>query len=157
MPSLRLPYRDIPSIFPLSTPISLSSLPPRTSAFSATVDSTSSPYPAALDLPQSPLPFVLRHCRRHLLPRLLWALDRSQSLRTFLEQSCCVYSIVWHPRHADVITFASGDRTVFIWDVRDPNSMQVVPAHDHEILTCDWNKYDECVFATGSVDRSIRV
>ncbi|KAI4325565.1 hypothetical protein MLD38_030950 [Melastoma candidum] len=79
------------------------------------------------------------------------------TLRTFLEQSYSIYSVIWHPRHADVFASASGDRTVRIWDVRDPNSTLVVPAHDHEILTCDWNKYDECVLATWSVDRNIRV
>ena len=30
-------------------------------------------------------------------------------------------------------------------------------AHRNEVLTCDWNKYDENIIITGSVDRSIAI
>jgi len=30
-------------------------------------------------------------------------------------------------------------------------------AHDYEILTCDWNKYQENLLVTGSVDKSIKL
>ncbi|KAM5560567.1 hypothetical protein ABKV19_021635 [Rosa sericea] len=33
----------------------------------------------------------------------------------------------------------------------------IIPAHEFEILSCDWNKNDECVIATTSVDKSIKV
>lgn len=32
-----------------------------------------------------------------------------------------------------------------------------IPAHDHEVLTCDWNKYNPNIIATGSVDRTLRI
>ena len=35
--------------------------------------------------------------------------------------------------------------------------MQTLHAHDFEILTCDWNKYNENILVTGSVDKPIRV
>ena len=44
-----------------------------------------------------------------------------------------------------------------VWDVRQPHSTLTVPAHEYEILTCDWNKYNDCVLATGSVDKSIKL
>ena len=27
----------------------------------------------------------------------------------------------------------------------------------YEILSCDWNKYNDCVLATGSVDKTARI
>ena len=39
----------------------------------------------------------------------------------------------------------------------EANSVQTLHAHDFEILTCDWNKYNENILVTGSVDKTIRV
>ena len=50
-----------------------------------------------------------------------------------------------------------GDCTLKVWDVRQPHSTLTIPAHEYEILTCDWNKYNDCVIATGSVDRSVKL
>ena len=45
-----------------------------------------------------------------------------------------------------------------IWDTNTPQSIhRVAPAHDAEVLTMDWNKYDENMIATGSVDRTVRI
>ncbi|KAG5235066.1 peroxisome biogenesis protein [Salix suchowensis] len=33
----------------------------------------------------------------------------------------------------------------------------IIPGHDFEILCCDWNKYDDRIIATASVDKRIRV
>ena len=44
-----------------------------------------------------------------------------------------------------------------VWDVREPGSTMILPAHEFEILSCDWSKYDECVIATASVDKSIKI
>lgn len=35
--------------------------------------------------------------------------------------------------------------------------MQTILAHDHEVLCCDWSKYDENVVVTGSVDKTVKV
>lgn len=35
--------------------------------------------------------------------------------------------------------------------------MQTIKAHNYEVLTCDWNKYNEHVVVTGAVDKSIKI
>jgi len=36
-----------------------------------------------------------------------------------------------------------GDHTLRIWDVSTPpRAQQTIRAHDGEVLTCDWAKYD---------------
>ena len=37
-----------------------------------------------------------------------------------------------------------GDHTLRLWDANQPiPCCMVVPAHSSEVLTCDWNKYEE--------------
>jgi peroxin-7 len=38
-----------------------------------------------------------------------------------------------------------------------PQSVQTIRAHEHEILTCDWNKYNEFILISGSVDKTIKI
>lgn len=35
--------------------------------------------------------------------------------------------------------------------------MMTIKAHNHEILSCDWNKYNEYILVTGSVDKTLRI
>ena len=44
-----------------------------------------------------------------------------------------------------------------MWDLRRPRSALTLKAHDAEVLSIDWCKYDDNMVATGSVDKSIRV
>jgi peroxin-7 len=116
----------------------------------------------------------------------LWHPEATRSVRTFKEHKHCVYSTVWHPKNADLFASTSGDGTLKIWDcngkliastmcfiqanvlcnslafvvclwLTDEKSVQTINAHNFEILTCDWNKYNEFVVATGSVDKTIRI
>lgn len=49
---------------------------------------------------------------------------------------------------------ASGDCTIKLWDIRSPGSVGTASAHANEVLSCDWDKYNEG-FATASVDQSV--
>ena len=40
---------------------------------------------------------------------------------------------------------------------KDSKPKQNILAHSNEILTCDWNKYNEFIIATGSVDRTVKI
>ena len=68
-----------------------------------------------------------------------------------------VYQVVWSPRKPGVFASASGDTTLRMWDARaSAQAMQTYAAHSHEILSCDWSKYNEHLIVTGSVDKTIR-
>ncbi|MEE6509486.1 hypothetical protein FKM82_026433 [Ascaphus truei] len=49
-----------------------------------------------------------------------------------------------------------GDQTLRIWDVKSPVSKIVIPAHQAEILSCDWCKYDQNLLVTGAIDCSLK-
>ena len=67
----------------------------------------------------------------------------------------------WHvsrnPQHADIFMSLSGDCTAMVWDARQAAPSLVLQAHPREILAGDWCKYNDCVLATGSIDKSIKV
>ena len=44
-----------------------------------------------------------------------------------------------------------------VWDVRQPRASLSLAAHAYEVLSADWCKYNDCIIATGSVDKSIKV
>ncbi|VDI20948.1 Hypothetical predicted protein [Mytilus galloprovincialis] len=87
----------------------------------------------------------------------LWDIGQTQSLATFSGHEYIVYSVRWSPHIPGCFASASGDQTLRIWDVRKPEfPSNVIPAHNAEILTCDWSKYDQNIVFTGSVDCSIK-
>lgn len=61
------------------------------------------------------------------------------------------------PAHGDVFLSASGDTTVRLWDLRQPQPTLVLPAHAFEVLSADWCKYNDCIIATGSIDKTIKI
>jgi len=58
---------------------------------------------------------------------------------------------------ADVFATASGDCSVKVWDARTRFSSATLAAHGFEVLAVDWNKYNDALIATGSVDKTARV
>ena len=51
----------------------------------------------------------------------------------------------------------TADETLRIWDSSGPpNSTAQIHAHNGEVLTCDWSKYDPNLICTGGVDRTVR-
>ncbi|XP_041354220.1 peroxisomal targeting signal 2 receptor-like [Gigantopelta aegis] len=87
----------------------------------------------------------------------LWDLQNSQSLNTFSGHEYIVYNVAWSPHIPGCFVSASGDCTLRLWDARGGQfPTTVIPAHDGEILTCDWCKYDQNLLFSGSVDGLIR-
>ena len=43
-----------------------------------------------------------------------------------------------------------------LWDTNQQMSTQTIPAHDFEVLSCDWNKYNPNLLVTASVDKTIK-
>ena len=42
-------------------------------------------------------------------------------------------------------------------EIRQPASTLTIRAHEFEVLSCDWNKYEDFTLVTGSVDKTMRV
>lgn len=70
-----------------------------------------------------------------------------------------VYQASWSPREANAIISVGSDRSIKLWDYRSSTGLvNALPrAHDNDILTVDWNKWNSIQFATGSVDATVRI
>lgn len=86
----------------------------------------------------------------------LWSLDSPISLCTFKGHEGIVYDVVWSPWTPGCFASVSGDKTVRIWDKRTAYPQINISAHVSEVLTCDWNKYDQNMIFSGSVDCLIK-
>ena len=115
----------------------------------------------------------------------LWSPTRNQALRT-LPVGACTYSAAYCPMNPAIISAASSDSHLRIFDLRTPVSAKyhlvaTIAVHapaignslphlagggvpppgamgggPSEILTHDWNKYNDTIVATGGVDKVIR-
>ncbi|KAK3954608.1 WD40-repeat-containing domain protein [Pseudoneurospora amorphoporcata] len=112
----------------------------------------------------------------------LWSPTRNESIKT-LPIGCCTYSTSYCPSNPALISSVSADSSLRIFDLRTPMSAKyhltnVIPVHapatggqgysrladgsiysgavPNEVLTHDWNKYNDTVIATAGVDRVIR-
>uniref|UniRef100_A0A674P771 Peroxin-7 n=1 Tax=Takifugu rubripes TaxID=31033 RepID=A0A674P771_TAKRU len=86
-----------------------------------------------------------------------WDAALGQSLTTLRGHEGVVYSTIWSPHIPGCFASVSGDGTLRVWDVKRAACRLAVPAHQAEILTCDWCKYDQNIIATGSVDCSVYI
>ncbi|KAF5350265.1 hypothetical protein D9758_007779 [Tetrapyrgos nigripes] len=103
----------------------------------------------------------------------LWKADLPRSVTTIQAHHSCVYQALFSPHQPDLIATCSTDGTLKIFDLRVPTyvagpnannftnplsaAVLTVPASGTEVLTLDWNKYRPFTFATGSVDRMLKV
>ncbi|KAL1879368.1 hypothetical protein VTK73DRAFT_7099 [Phialemonium thermophilum] len=109
----------------------------------------------------------------------IWSPTRHASLRT-LPIGSCTYSAAFSPTNPSIISAVSSDSHIRVFDLRTPVSAKyhltaLIPVHappqggpflpngqtfpaaaPAEILTHDWNKYNDTVVATGGVDRVVR-
>ncbi|XP_015759959.1 PREDICTED: peroxisomal targeting signal 2 receptor-like [Acropora digitifera] len=99
--------------------------------------------------------FKPRHM--HQLFYFQWDPSTPQSLGSFCDHQHVVYSAVWSPHISGTFASVSGDNTLKIWDISaPPHAQQTIRAHNGEVLTCDWARYDPNLVFTGSVDKRIR-
>ncbi|KAM4056846.1 peroxisomal targeting signal 2 receptor [Hirsutella rhossiliensis] len=108
----------------------------------------------------------------------IWSPTRNHSITT-LPIGNCTYSVSFCPSNPALISAASSDSHLRIFDLRTPSSAKyhmvaAIPVHappatmpgaapaaagaspPAEILTHDWNKYNDTIVATGGVDRVLR-
>ncbi|TNM94555.1 hypothetical protein fugu_017314 [Takifugu bimaculatus] len=82
----------------------------------------------------------------------IWDAALGQSLTTLRGHEGVVYSTIWSPHIPGCFASVSGDGTLRVWDVKRAACRLAVPAHQAEILTCDWCKYDQfCPFSRSLV------
>ncbi|XP_065342761.1 peroxisomal targeting signal 2 receptor [Cloeon dipterum] len=87
----------------------------------------------------------------------LWDPTRPQSLATFAGHSGIVYSAVWSPLIPRSFASVSGDGGLFIWNAAVPQSPTMkIGAHQAEVLSCDWCKYQEQILVTAASDGLVR-
>lgn len=89
----------------------------------------------------------------------VWDVPTGRSMRTYRAHMAVAYASIWAPQKPAVLASVAGDGMLNICDVNVGNEMPVqqIQAHQHEVLTCDWNKYNEFQVVTGSVDKTLRV
>ncbi|XP_019740602.1 peroxisomal biogenesis factor 7 isoform X2 [Hippocampus comes] len=73
----------------------------------------------------------------------VWDPTLGQSLSTFTGHQGVIYSTIWSPHISACFASSSGDGTLRVWDAKAGACRLAVPAHDAEVLTCDWCKYDQ--------------
>ena len=91
---------------------------------------------------------------------------------TYHGHKAVIYDVVWCPHNDSLFASCSEDRTLLLWDQRKPSTQMnqtqtgngkngaailSIPGHQHEILSCDFSKYDKNLIATGSCDTSIKL
>ncbi|KAI9189125.1 peroxisomal targeting signal 2 receptor [Blastocladiella emersonii ATCC 22665] len=88
----------------------------------------------------------------------LWAPGHATSLLTLAGHHECVYSAVFAPDAATILASGSGDRTLRVWDTRSAAAgpASTVIAHNHDVLSVDWDKYRPTVVYTGSADHDVK-
>ncbi|KAL9644368.1 hypothetical protein ABK040_005826 [Willaertia magna] len=91
----------------------------------------------------------------------LWNLSSTNSsnssIETFDEHRYCVYSTIFSPINGELFMSCSGDTTMKIWSIHDISSVQSARVHQYEVLTGDWNRFNEHEVCTGSVDKTIKI
>ena len=63
---------------------------------------------------------------------------------------------MWHPTHESIFGSCSGDQTCRVWDLRSGKNVKKIHAHNAEVLSMDFNKYENFV-ATSGTDNMIKV
>jgi histone-binding protein RBBP4 len=80
-------------------------------------------------------------------------------LATFVGHTDVVEDVDWHAKDAQMMASVSDDRTVRIWDTREPQkAVHVVQSgHDGDVNCIAFNPQNAFLFATGSTDSTVAV
>lgn len=80
-----------------------------------------------------------------------------QALSTFRGHSDVVEDVDWHAKDPHMIASVSDDRSIRIWDTREPQkAVHIVPnAHEADVNCVAFNPINEMIFATGSADKMV--
>jgi histone-binding protein RBBP4 len=80
-----------------------------------------------------------------------------KALSTFKGHTAVVEDVDWHAKDSNLIGSVSDDKSIRLWDIRDPSkAMNVVEnAHESDINCISFNPKDENIFATGSADKTV--
>ncbi|WAR09345.1 PEX7-like protein [Mya arenaria] len=103
--------------------------------------------------PKGPLKAFKEHSKE--VSSVDWSPTRAENFILTASWDSTINAI-WSPRLPGCFATASGDKTLRVWDRRTPQPQCTIQAHEGEVLTCDWNKYDQNILYSGSVDCSIR-
>lgn len=89
----------------------------------------------------------------------VWDMAQAVCIKTYAAHTQICYAAIWSPARPMSVATVAGDAMLHIMDLNSPGDAPVtsIQAHQHEILTVDWNKYNEFQVVTGSVDKTIRV
>ncbi|ORY26493.1 WD40-repeat-containing domain protein [Naematelia encephala] len=90
----------------------------------------------------------------------VWNVNRATSLQTLSAHTSQIYTSQFSPRHPAILASCSSDGYLKIFDLRhtDPSRpTHTLRVSQDEVLSLDWNKYDDTCVATAGKDRSIKV
>lgn len=83
-----------------------------------------------------------------------WQVDNT----AFSGHTASVEDLQWSPTEATVLSSASADCTVRIWDIRDNTKPQITfDAHSEDVNVISWNRSVAYLLASGSDDGSFKV
>lgn len=83
-----------------------------------------------------------------------WQVDNT----AYSGHTASVEDLQWSPTEATVLSSASADRTVRIWDIRDNTKPQITfDAHSEDVNVISWNRSVAYLLASGSDDGSFKV
>lgn len=86
----------------------------------------------------------------------VWDAQNPAAAELTFNHDFVVYAACWHPTHESILASCSGDQTARIWDTRSGRDVKKIHAHNNEVLSVDFNKYENFI-ATGSTDNSIKL
>jgi len=89
----------------------------------------------------------------------IWDANRLSSIRTFRAHQAVCYASIWSPHDPASLASVAGDGKLNLYDLNAPGESPAnsISAHQYEVLSVDWSKYNRFQIVTGSVDRTLRV